>query len=319
MRARCSVGPGKAVAASLPVPGGAPSNAHATNSSSTRAVHLLLRVGGSTAIAAVVLLAAPVSTWAQQALDFARYRADVEPVFLAPRGGHGPGMSPCVTCHVHNGTPLKLQPLQESDDGGVYWSEEDSRRNFEVVSRLVVPGRPERSRLLRKALAVEAGGAPFHVGGKFFDSQADPEWQTMADWVRTAESPGDLEAAETAPPPLDFQFFRTCVQQIFLNKREGRMECVHCHGSGPRNFAREIPEGRVFWNLEESLQNFEVIRRYVEPEYPLRSRLLTHPLAPEAGGDHFHSGGRRWLSQDDPEWRMLAAWVRGEETQCLSG
>ena len=39
-------------------------------------------------------------------------------------------------------------------------------------------------------------------------------------------------------------------------------------------------------------------------------------MAPEAGGDNYHSGGRRWFSQDDPEWQMLAAWVRGEEPQC---
>ena len=34
----------------------------------------------------------------------------------------------------------------------------------------------------------------------------------------------------------------------------------------------------------------------------------------EAGGDYAHNGGRRWTSQDDPEWQMLAAWVRGERT-----
>ena len=96
------------------------------------------------------------------------------------------------------------------------------------------------------------------------------------------------------------------------------MECVHCHGGGSRGFARTLSEGRAFWNLEESRRNFEVLRRYVEPGYPLRSRFLTHPLAPEAGGDHFHSGGRRWLSQDDPEWQMLAAWVRGQQTACVN-
>jgi hypothetical protein len=227
-------------------------------------------------------------------------------------------MSPCATCHVHSGTPLKLQPLQEGENGRVFWSEEQSRMNFEVVSRLVVPGRPERSRLLRKALAVQAGGVPFHVGGKFFESQADPEWQIMAEWVRAAGTSPELTAAEDTPAPLDFDFFQTCVQQVFLNKREGRMECVHCHGGGSRGFARTLPEGRAFWNVEESRRNFEVLRRYVEPGYPMRSRFLTHPLAPDAGGDPFHSGGRRWFSQSDPEWQMLAAWVRGEERSCMS-
>ena len=137
----------------------------------------------------------------------------------------------------------------------------------------------------------------------------------MAAWVRDASA----HDSTTEPvPPLDFDFFQTCVQQIFLNKREGQMECVHCHDSGLRGFARTIPEGRTYWNLEESEQNFALAKRYVEPGFPTRSRFLMHPLAPEAGGDHFHGGGRRWESQDDPEWQMLAAWVRGEDPKCLS-
>jgi hypothetical protein len=29
-------------------------------------------------------------------------------------------------------------------------------------------------------------------------------------------------------------------------------------------------------------------------------------LAPEAGGDLFHSGGRQFASKDDPDWKTLA-------------
>jgi hypothetical protein len=39
-----------------------------------------------------------------------------------------------------------------------------------------------------------------------------------------------------------------------------------------------------------------------------------HPLHPDAGGSYMHNGGRRWMSQDDPEWQMLAEWVRGERS-----
>ena len=250
-----------------------------------------------------------------QTLSFDCYREAVEPVFLAARGGYGPGRSPCVTCHAKQGTPLKLQPLQEDDEGMVFWSEAQSRQNFEVVSRLVVPGQPEQSRLLRKALTVPAGGASFHVGGKFFYSQSDPEWQAMAGWVRAAAT---SDATEVASAALNFEFFRDCVQRVFLDKKEGLMECVNCHDAGVRGFAQAVPDGRDYWNQDESRDNFAVLSRYVEAGYPLRSRFLTRPLAPEAGGDHFHGGGRRWLSQDDPEWQMLAAWVSGEEARCLT-
>ena len=263
------------------------------------------------------ILPSSTAAQAQPPLSFDRYKDEIEGIFIAPRGGHGPSRSPCATCHVESGTPLKLQPLQTRPDGTVFWTEEQSRQNFEIVSRLVVPGQPERSRLLLKALAVQAGGAPFHVGGKFFQAQNDSEWQRMAAWVRDAAP--DPSRPTPTPPTLDFEFFQTCVQQVFQSKRPGRMECVHCHGGGGNNFAREIEGGRAFWNLEESRQNFEVLRRYIEPGYPLMSRFLTHPLSPEGGGDPYHGGGRRWMTQDDPEWMMLAAWVRGESPACRVG
>lgn len=264
-------------------------------------------------LAVTTLAAAPLATSAQE-LDFDVYRSQVEPIFYAPRGGHGPSVSPCVTCHVHSGTPLRLQPLQEASDGSVYWTEAQSRQNFEVVSRLVVPGDPERSRLLLKALAMGSGGARFHIGGKFFENQSDPQWQTMSSWVSAA-----APVAVEPPKTVDFEFFRTCVQQIFQSKREGRMECVHCHGGGGRGFAQTLPDGQDYWNLEESQENFAILQRYIEPGWPLSSRFLTHPLAPQAGGDGYHGGGRRWTSQEDPEWQMLAAWVRGESPSCTVG
>lgn len=258
----------------------------------------------------------PARSSAQAPLSFERYRDQIEPILVKDRGGHGPGLSPCVTCHTHNGTPLKLEPLKEDANGGVFWSEEQSRRNFATVSRLITPGKPDTSRLLREPLAIDAGGARFHVGGKFFESKDHPEWQIMAAWVRDASAHSEPSVADPSPP-LDFGFFRDCVQRIFLNKRQGLMECVHCHDSGVRGFAQNIPDG-TYWNNAQSRENFTLLKRYIDPGFPMRSRFLTHPLAADAGGDHFHGGGRRWASREDPEWQMLAAWVRGERPECLS-
>jgi hypothetical protein len=39
------------------------------------------------------------------------------------------------------------------------------------------------------------------------------------------------------------------------------------------------------------------------------SRLLMQPLAPEAGGNVFHSGGRQFASKQDPDYKVLAQWI----------
>ena len=161
---------------------------------------------------------APASTSVQTTLSFSVYRETVEPIFLEDRGGYGPGVSACVTCHVQSGTPLKLQPLQEDGTGGVYWTAAQSRMNFEIVSGLVMPGEPERSLLLMEPLARNAGGSAFHVGGKFWDSQDHSDWQAIAAWVGAADVGSGPARAVMAPP--DFEFFRTCVQRIFLDRED---------------------------------------------------------------------------------------------------
>ena len=35
-------------------------------------------------------------------------------------------------------------------------------------------------------LTHEAGGTEFHPGGKHWESQSDPEWKALADWVKNA-------------------------------------------------------------------------------------------------------------------------------------
>jgi len=117
-------------------------------------------------------------------------------------------------------------------------------------------------------------------------------------------------APMTASAPLDFEFFKTQVQPIFLAKRPGRARCVSCHTTGTPMRLQPLSPGSTTWDEEQSRQNFEVVRQRVTPG-SLRSKLLIHPLAAEAGGDGFHGGGKHWDSQHDPEWQTLAAWVRG--------
>lgn len=121
-----------------------------------------------------------------------------------------------------------------------------------------------------------------------------------------------LFAATQSPiPSLDFEYYRTRVEPIFLKKRPGHARCVVCHAGSNNAFRLQpLPAGSTTWTEEQSRQNFEIVSRLVTPGDPASSRLLLHPLSPEAGGDRFHSGGRQFASQNDPDWRVLADWVR---------
>src|SRR5207249_10731124 len=55
-----------------------------------------------------------------------------------------------------------------------------------TITRLVAPGDPLSSLLLIHPLAPEAGGDAFHPRARPFEPQNDPDWLTIADWVRRA-------------------------------------------------------------------------------------------------------------------------------------
>jgi hypothetical protein len=109
--------------------------------------------------------------------------------------------------------------------------------------------------------------------------------------------------------PLDFEVFKTKVQPIFLAKRPGHARCISCHASGTPLRLRPLPAGSTTWSDEDARKNFEAIQRVVVPGSVTKSRLLVHPLTEDAGGDFYHSGGKHWSSQNDPEWQILKAWV----------
>ena len=117
-----------------------------------------------------------------------------------------------------------------------------------------------------------------------------------------------------AKPTLDYTFFKTSVQPIFTVKRPGLVRCIQCHmqNTNSRMLLQPYAAGATSWDEEQSRKNFEMVAKLVTPGEPAASRLLRHPLATAAGGDPFHAGGKHWDSQDAPEWRILAAWVRGQ-------
>jgi hypothetical protein len=117
-----------------------------------------------------------------------------------------------------------------------------------------------------------------------------------------------------AAPTLDYDFFKTRVQAVFLEKRPTHTRCVVCHAEANNGFRLErLSPGASAWSEEQSRKNYEMTSKLVNPGDPDTSRLLMQPLAPEGGGNVFHSGGRQFASKDDPNWKILADWVNGKK------
>jgi hypothetical protein len=239
--------------------------------------------------------------------SFDFYRESVEPIFARPRGYDRGGDAACVSCHVWQ-TSLRfaLEPMTETPDGWA-WTPGQSTVNYQVVTQLVNASDPPSSRLLRKPLAGSAGGDG-HTGGTYWDSTDDAEYRAVLEWIEM------LPPALYTPPPepeLDFEFYRTCVQQMYRNPRYGQLSCQECHAGGFTGFAPRAANGTA-WTEAEARRGFEAIQRLILPGNPVQSRWLLKPLHPDGGGTYTHNGVRRWQSRDDPEWLMMASWVRGE-------
>ena len=121
------------------------------------------------------------------------------------------------------------------------------------------------------------------------------------------------QAASSAA--LDYEFFKTKVQPVFLNKREGHTRCVVCHtiNNAPFHLVRLSP-GSTTWNEEQSRQNFQLVQKVAVPGYE-DSKLVIHPLAEHAGGDPHHGGGQQFESKNDPDWQTLKAFVLGAKAK----
>jgi hypothetical protein len=129
-----------------------------------------------------------------------------------------------------------------------------------------------------------------------------------------ASMPASSTASSATEATLDYEFFKTRVEPIFMKKRPTHARCYVCHEGANHAFKlSKLSPGNTTWTEEESRRNFDMASQLVNPGDPLGSMLLHHPLAPEAGGDAFHSGGRQFESQKDADWQTIADWVRGRK------
>ena len=133
-----------------------------------------------------------------------------------------------------------------------------------------------------------------------------------------AQNSGSPDAQK---PQLDYEFFKTRVEPIFLKRRGDHARCYVCHsvGSGAPQYLVKLPPGSTFWTDDQSRRIFENVSKLVVPGDPSLSLFLRMPLAPEAGGlADTHQGGRQFASEDDPDWKNMKAWVLGQKAAASS-
>ena len=190
--------------------------------------------------------------------DYEIFKSRIQPMFTAKREG----LVRCVQCHSGGtGSRFTLQPMTA---GATTWTEEQTRKNFDSARKLIAPGNPTASRLLMHPLARTAGGDPFHGGGKHWDSQGALEWQTLAEWVRTAApASGTASASATASATAS-----TAVRIIQTN---GAGDNVHLidpatnkvvgiiEGEEIVHGVTSAPDGSRIYLSNESLETFDVI------------------------------------------------------------
>ena len=133
----------------------------------------------------------------------------------------------------------------------------------------------------------------------------------LAAAVSLSQAQSAPAASSAASASLDYEFFKTKVQPVFLTKRAGHTRCVVCHttNNAPLHLVPLSP-GSTSWNEDQSRQNFTLIQRVAIPG-SMDSPLVKHPLDERAGGDPHHGGGQQFASKNDPAWQTLKAWVLG--------
>lgn len=134
---------------------------------------------------------------AVEALDEPWFRCRVQPVLTKTCGMLACHGSPVRFFVVYGRNRLRMSDLER--DRNAFLTDDEGHANWLAAAALVVPGDVGGSLLLQKALDERLGGrwhrgAEIYGGGDVFQSEDEPEWQALVDWVDGAtEDPGCIE------------------------------------------------------------------------------------------------------------------------------
>ncbi len=124
-----------------------------------------------------------------------------------------------------------------------------------------------------------------------------------------------------ADVPFDFNYFTAFVQPLFIKKYNGEA-CIDCHtpsSAASGKFRILAPGASGRYTIQQSRVNFVSVLAVIDRKSPMQSRLLLKPLNPTTRegairGLH-HDGGVFWQNQYDPDFELLAAWLKGAKLE----
>jgi len=232
---------------------------------------------------AVASLGRPAGA-ADPTLDLSFFRERIEPVL----------QSVCAECHAGKGQG-RFALIARAP--GVKIPEAESQKNFETVSKLVKPGKPDKSEFLLKPLAVADGGAVHKGGDRIF--KGTPAHKAWLDFIGGAKGTAPAAAMASSPGQPDLGYFVANVEPVLLGV------CAQCHAApGKGQFSLVVRAPGVRPSGADHRANFETVLRLLTPGKPERSLFLMKPLAERDGGAK-HQGGDR-ISKGD---RNHTAWT----------
>jgi len=115
---------------------------------------------------------------------------------------------------------------------------------------------------------------------------------------------------------LDYEFYKAKVQPIFLTKRPGMplrdVSCRRRQYVSPGEAVRRPDRVDRGTDAQDSDTDVEIVQSVDDP---LTAKILVHPLAPETGGDAFHSGGRQFAGQGRSQLEAYRPMGSGREAR----
>jgi hypothetical protein len=176
---------------------------------------------------------------------------------------------------------------------------------------------PEVSTLLRKPLAVAAGGE-VHKGGAQFRDQTHPDYLTLRDWIASEDGGGEtLEPDDLTA--LERQFAAEVQPEL------AALQCMNagCHGaSAPfTSFAPPVViDGQAYLSLAATRRNYGAARPHLARGGPGdRSRLLRKGLPLWAGGIAHRGGNDIFFRPGDRAALAIERWAAAEREAALGG